>query len=183
MFASQTRYNFIAIYLFHKCDMQGSALRYGNISTTRALLAYRTSEASISHLKSISQILIRIYIADLYRSSFKSPSFIQPFFLINSLIKKFNTAGRTNINRIIPIYPHAPEVYANKSNTPTSPLVPIPPPDAPHLSWKRQVESGPQIPLEIIIGNMVIGFFMIFGICSMLVPIPCAIKPPTLFSR
>ena len=49
-------------------------------------------------------------------------------------------------------------------NTPTSPLVPIPPPAALHLSPNTQVDTGPKIALAIISGNIITGFFIIFGI-------------------
>ena len=84
---------------------------------------------------------------------------------------------------MIPIEPSAPDVYLNESKIPTSPLVPIPPPLAPHFTLKTQVERGPEIAEEMIIGSMITGFFMIFGICNILVPSPCAISPLHLFSR
>jgi len=49
----------------------------------------------------------------------------------------------------------------NKSNTPTNPLVPIPPPDAPHFNANTQVESGPQIALDTTMGSIICGFFKI----------------------
>ena len=67
-------------------------------------------------------------------------------------------------------------------NTPTSPLVPIPPPEALHFKPKRQVETGPKIALEIISGSIIAGFFIMLGIWSMLVPIPCETSPETPFS-
>ena len=95
---------------------------------------------------------------------------------------KFKSAGRINIKTIIPTIPRTPVVFANRSNTPTSPLVPIPPPDAPHFNANTQVDSGPHIALDIIIGSIIWGFFIIFGICNIEVPSPCAIRPPQRFS-
>ena len=41
----------------------------------------------------------------------------------------------------------------NSSKIPTKPLVPIPPPDAPHFNPNTQVAKGPQIALESTIGK------------------------------
>ena len=65
---------------------------------------------------------------------------------------------------------------------PTKPLVPIPPPEALHLNIKTVVDNGPTIMLATIWGIKILGFLIKFGICNMLVPRPCAINPPHLFS-
>lgn len=67
---------------------------------------------------------------------------------------------------------------------PTRPQVPIPELTAgPFISkWKIQVATGPVIAEARIGGIHVFGFLMIFGICSILVPIPCDTRPPIPFS-
>ena len=45
------------------------------------------------------------------------------------------------------------------------------------------VDTGPRIALVRMAGSQITGFRTIFGICSIDVPSPCAIAPPTLFSR
>ena len=44
------------------------------------------------------------------------------------------------------------------------------------------MHTGPKIALAIISGSIITGFFIIFGICNILVPIPCEISPETPFS-
>ena len=66
---------------------------------------------------------------------------------------------------------------------PTSPEVPMPPPTALHLKPNTHVERGPTIALATMGGTMIWGRRMRLGIWSMLVPIPCAMSPPHLFSR
>ena len=68
------------------------------------------------------------------------------------------------------------------SITPTSPDVPIPPPDAVDLSLNITVENGPAIMLEITAGYNIDGFLIMFGICNIEVPNPCANNPLHLFS-
>ena len=48
---------------------------------------------------------------------------------------------------------------------------------------KRQVEIGPRMALVTMAGSQMTGLRMIFGICSMEVPSPCAASPPIPFSR
>ena len=66
---------------------------------------------------------------------------------------------------------------------PTRPEVPMPPPTALQRSSKTQVERGPTIALATMGGSMICGRRMRLGICNMLVPMPCAMSPPHLFSR
>ena len=49
-------------------------------------------------------------------------------------------------------------------------------------SWNRQVAKGPVIMEARMGGIQIRGFLMMLGICSMLVPMPWATRPPQRFS-
>lgn len=60
---------------------------------------------------------------------------------------------------------------------PTNPQVPMPDPSGVFSILKIIVEIGPRIADAIMDGSQIIGFLMMFGICSIEVPIPCASSP------
>lgn len=60
---------------------------------------------------------------------------------------------------------------------PTNPQVPMPDPSGVFSILKIIVEIGPRIADAMIDGSQIIGFLIIFGICSIEVPIPCASSP------
>ena len=66
---------------------------------------------------------------------------------------------------------------------PTRPALPIPEPVALHVMPNTTVDTGPSMALAMMAGSQITGLRMILPICSMLVPSPCARRPPILFSR
>ncbi len=62
-------------------------------------------------------------------------------------------------------------------NCPTNPEVPMPAPAGLFFILKTRLARGPKIALATIGGIHIIGFFIIFEICNIEVPIPCANSP------
>ena len=60
----------------------------------------------------------------------------------------------------------------NESIGPTSPAVPMPEPAGVFVILNTIVDKGPRTALAIIGGIHILGFLMMFGIWSMLVPTP-----------
>ena len=104
-----------------------------------------------------------------YSGSFISPNAITPFLRSNSDDKRLIAAGIINIQSAIEIAVFTPGIPAAAlasivPKTPTSPLVPIPPPEALHFSPNNLVDKGPTIAEAIISGTIIIGFFIRLGI-------------------
>ena len=65
---------------------------------------------------------------------------------------------------------------------PTSPAVPMPEPVALLVICSTMVPTGPSTALDNMAGSQITGFLTMFGTCNIDVPIPCARRPPILFS-
>ena len=108
-----------------------------------------------------------------FSSRLKSPSLIQPILRNKSPNAQVKTAGNTKQIKTRPNQSIKPGVIAEapwpvqtreRREAPTA---------APFISiLKRQVARGPVIALAIIGGSHTLGFLIMLGICSILVPSP-----------
>ncbi len=104
---------------------------------------------------------------------------------IISLKRRQSAAGRIKqkspIRRRVKGTPTVGYIAINVSIGPTKPAVPIPLPTGEEIS-PQTAAIGPRIALVKTGGNQQIGCLTRLGICSILVPTPCATRPPHLFS-
>ena len=76
-----------------------------------------------------------------------------------------------------------PPIVVKVPICPTNPDVPIPAPSGLFVILKTTVLKGPVIAPARVGGTSIYGFLIIFDICSIEVPTPCATRPPTPLSR
>ena len=116
-----------------------------------------------------------------------SPFLIHPIFRKIKSKSKVKAAGKIKCISAISINSSqigVVEAIASKvPNCPTSPLVPIPAPEAVFVIFSQQVDTGPRIALARVGAIQICGRFAMLPTCSMEVPRPCAINPLTPLSR